>query len=636
MHTNLAAHYDDTTIDVILHQYQCRLCSAFRERYVRDLMQHITKKRKMEINELKKRDGIDRNKRLTDIYVQFGKLLSELRKRDLPDEVIQSINTNIDLINPASGSDEQWRKQLRKTQSDILRLIEKELKLVPKNHYRNIWLALGIAAFGTTWCCLRSQPRQYGIYGYWTADWDSHWVSYRYRTGQKSSALNNFTFNLYRSTKVEKENLFISPFSTYQALLTAYAGSEKKTKQEFEKVLSLHKSGTLDGNDSLLLTEEWVVTPDITISNAIWLDKKLVVEEEYGKWASDKYRSDLRQTDFSNRKAAVSDINGWVSEKTNHRIKKMITDSDLEGDMKMVIANAVYFKGEWQHPFNKIETTSAPFFTSVNDQYKIDFMHITEDLSYFENEELQFISKPYRNSDLSFGIVLPKKIFGIGEIEKKLNDEWTNEITEGAGYIKTELSMPKIKLESGYELSDALKSEGLQSTFSSEADFSGITKAAPLQLSKVLHKTWIELDEEKTEAAAATATGIHIKGLSSHKISKKVFKADHPFVFFVFANQSKAILFIGRYVKPTNGDEIEKEEGKHNLEKRKQEKFSMDKPGNGILIVVDNKIVSQDELQTIHPDDIESMNVYKDKKEISNYSSKNYDCVIVVTLKKNP
>lgn len=102
----------------------------------------------MEINVLKMRDGLDRNKRLTDIYVQFEKLLSELRKRDLPDEVVHSINTNIDLIDMATESEEQWKKQLRKTQSDILRLIEKELKLVPKNHYRNIWMALGIAAFG--------------------------------------------------------------------------------------------------------------------------------------------------------------------------------------------------------------------------------------------------------------------------------------------------------------------------------------------------------------------------------------------------------------------------------------------------------------------------------------------------------
>lgn len=102
----------------------------------------------MGINELRKRKGIGENKQLIDTYIQFEKLLTQLRKRKLPDEVVQAINTNIDLIDPDPGTEEDLRKQLRKTQSDILRLIEKELKLVPKNHYRNVWLALGIAAFG--------------------------------------------------------------------------------------------------------------------------------------------------------------------------------------------------------------------------------------------------------------------------------------------------------------------------------------------------------------------------------------------------------------------------------------------------------------------------------------------------------
>ena len=171
---------------------------------------------------------------------------------------------------------------------------------------------------------------------------------------------------------------------------------------------------------------------------------------------------------------------------------------------------------------------------------------------------------------------------------------------------------------------------GLKTAFTSQADFSGITKEAPVQLSKVMHKTWIELDEEKTEAAAATATGVMIKGLPSYK----VFKADHPFVFFVYDNQSKAILFIGRYVKPGNGEEIEKDNLTHNLEKRKQEKFEVGNAGDEILYVVDNKRVTQAEFRAINADDIESVNVYKDKKEISKYSSKNYGGVIVVTLKK--
>jgi serpin B len=150
-----------------------------------------------------------------------------------------------------------------------------------------------------------------------------------------------------------------------------------------------------------------------------------------------------------------------------------------------------------------------------------------ESIIYFENEDYQFISKPYRFSELSFCIILPKRLFGIEAIEKKLNNEFYSEILDSAYYIKTALSIPKIKLESSFELSDALKSAGLKTAFNIEADFSGITKEEPIQFSKILHKTWIELDEEKTEATAATATGIRIRGLPSYK----VFNADHPFVF---------------------------------------------------------------------------------------------------------
>ncbi len=445
-----------------------------------------------------------------------------------------------------------------------------------------------------------------------------------------SYSLNSYSFDLFHETKVEKENLLLSPFGTYYALLMAYEGSKNKTKQEFEKVLYLNNSGSLDNNYFQNFANKSDSCPGFKVSNAIWLDKNYVVEGEYSKSVSDKYRSDFEQTEFADTKTAVSDINGWVSEKTNRKINEIISDADIDADTKLVISNAVYFKGEWLLKFNNQETISAPFFTSIENQYKVDFMNITESLRYFENDEYQFISKPYRNSDLSFGIILPKTLFGLEEIEKKLNNEFYNELLDSEYYIKTALSIPKLKLESSLELSDALKSEGLKTAFTSEADFSGITKEAPVQLTKVLHKTWIELDEDKTEAAVATATGLRITGLPSYK----VFKADHPFVFFVFDNQSRAILFIGRFVKPANGEEIEKENLTHNLEYRKQEKFAAGNVGNGVLIVLDNKIVSQAEFQTINPDDIESMNVYNDGKEVSKYSSKNYDGVIVVTLKK--
>ena len=450
------------------------------------------------------------------------------------------------------------------------------------------------------------------------------------QTNDYSSSLNNFSFDLYHETKVEKENLFLSPISTYYTLLMAYEGSKKKTKQEFEKVLYLNNYISKDDKPLQNFATKLDSSPGLNLSNSIWLDKNFVLEGEYCKSVSGNYLSDFEQTEFVKPKTAVSDINEWGSNKTNRKIIEIISDSDINADTKLVIANAVYFKGEWLIKFDKEKTISAPFFTSIENQYKADFMKITESLQYFENDEYQFISKPYRNSDLSFGIILPKKLFGIEEIEKKLNNEFYNEILDSAYYIKTALSIPKLKLELSYELSDALKRAGLNTAFTNKADFSGITKDAPIQFSKVLHKTYIELDEEKTEAAAATVAITRITGLPSYKI----FKADHPFVFFIFDSKYRVILFMGRYFKPAEGEMIAEENLLDNLEKRKQERFAVGNAGNGVLFVVDKKIFSQADFQTINPEDIESVNIYKDKEEIAKYSSKNYDGVVVVTLKK--
>jgi serpin B len=450
------------------------------------------------------------------------------------------------------------------------------------------------------------------------------------QTNDYSSPLNNYSFNMYRDTKVEKENLFISPLSTYYALLMVYEGSKKKTKDEFEKVLYLNNSDSLKNNFLHNIASESDRYPGLKVSNAIWLDKSLVVEGKYSRSVSNIYFSDFEQTEFANKEAAVSDINRWVSEKTNHRINEIVSESDMDANIKLMISNAVYFKGEWLFKFDKQKTISAPFFTNFENQYKIDFMNMTESLQYFENDEYQFISKPYKNSDLSFCVILPKELFGIEEIEKKMDNDFFNEILDSSYYVKTALTIPKLKLESIYELSGALKSAGLKTAFTSDANFSGITKEAPVQLSKVLHKTWIDLDEEKTEAAAATEAGVRITGLPSYK----VFKADHPFVFFVIDNQSKAIWFMGRYVEPTNGEKIVEESLMHNLDKRKQEKFAVGNLGRGVLILIDEKIASQAELEAINSDDIESIIICKDNKEVAKYTSKNYDGVIVVKLKK--
>jgi serpin B len=451
------------------------------------------------------------------------------------------------------------------------------------------------------------------------------------QTNYYSNSLNSYSFDLFRVLKIDNENLLLSPLSTYNALLVVYEGSRNKTKQEFEKTLYLDNSGSIKNDFTNNLASKSNSRSIFTVSNAIWVDKSVKIDEVYRNSVSNKYFSGFEQTDFTNVELAVSVINGWVSEKTNRRINEIVSSSNISSDTKMLISNIVYFKGEWLNKFEKQKTITAPFFTNAENQYKVDFMNMIENLQYFENDEFQFISKPYKESNLSFCIILPKKLFGIEEIDKKMNTNFLKEIIDSSYSAKASLFIPKLKLESIYEMEDALKTIGLKTAFTSQADFSGITREVPLMLSKVLHKTWIELDEEKTEAAAATAVLVRITGLPSYK----VFKADHPFTFFVIDNRSSAIIFIGRYIKPTHAEKVERESLKNNLENRMQEKFSIGNEYKELLYVVDKKILTRAEFEAINPEDIESISIIKDKEEISKYSAGKFGGALIIKLKKN-
>jgi len=446
-----------------------------------------------------------------------------------------------------------------------------------------------------------------------------------------NNSINRYSLDLYHQTKVESENLFLSPLSTYFLLLMAYEGSENKTKQEFEKVLYLNSSDSLKNSSQHNIASKLATNPNFKVYNAIWIDKNLPIKAEYSERVINKYSSEIKQTDFSNIQSAISEINNWVSDKTNHRITEIVNVYTINSNVKVLLSNAVYFKAEWLNKFEKQQTKSELFYSNSENQYKIDFMKKTEKLQYFENEELQLISKPYKDSTLSFCIILPKKLFGIGEIEEKLNSEMFDKIINNTNYALTSLSIPKFSLEFDYQLSESLKNLGLRTALSYEADFSGITQT-PLTLGSVVHKTWFELDEEKTEAVAATTTSL-ITGLHP---SYKVFNADHPFVFCIIDKSTKTILFMGRFTEPVGGVKIVEnmDNLKTNLEKRNEEKTTITYKPDNLMYVVDKKIITQDELRTINPADIESINVIKDKEEISNYSTVQYDGIIEITLKK--
>lgn len=449
-----------------------------------------------------------------------------------------------------------------------------------------------------------------------------------------SNSINSYSCDLYRESIKENENLLLSPLSTYYVLLMAYEGAKEKTKQEFEKVLYLRSSKLIKENYFYNFWYDSIPCGGFEVNNAVWLDKNLNTEPEYKSSVSDKYFSDLKQTDFSNPSSAISVINQWVSDKTNGKIKEIVNDENVTSETKLLLSNSVYFKGEWLEKFDKRHTHSATFFASAENQYKIDFMKKIDILKYYENTDFQFISKPYKSSNLSFCILLPKKLFDIEDIEKKLSTEFLNTVLDSTYNINTSITIPKLKLEYDIELSEVLKKAGLKSAFTTNANFSGITKEIPLKLGQVVHKTWIELDEEKTEAAAATTAPIMIG--SARMTSFKIFNADHPFIFFIIDNSTHAILFMGRYVEPTKGAKIDdsKESLVLNIENRKKENFDIGKPRKGILYVVNEQIISYDEFKSINPKDVESLNLFKKREDINKYSMETYDGMIVVKTKK--
>lgn len=447
-----------------------------------------------------------------------------------------------------------------------------------------------------------------------------------------TAPLNNYSFDLYHQLKNEEENILLSPLSTYYALLMAYEGSKGETREEFEKILHL-QTGSRKTMNSLLspLNDNQQGYP---IFNAIWTDNNLVVKETYKKTLARNYSSGIMQTDFKNKETAVSVINGWITEKTNDKIREVINSSNIKDSTSIVIVNTVYFKGEWLNKFDKQKTKEATFFTSEENQYNVDFMNITEHLPYFETDTYQFISKPYKDSHLSFCIILPKEIFGIHKMEKEMDADFLKGVLDSTRTAQTLVSLPKLKLESSFELSNVLKDMGLNTAFSEHADFSGITTEVPVSLDRIVHKTLIEIDEEKTEAAATTATTYYIRGIPSYQVF--TFKADHPFIFFVIDNRSKAILYMGKYSKPTDGVPIENESLASNLEKRENEKFFLVNQPQKILFIIDEKIQTQADFNKINPSDIKSFSIIKNKEKIREYSSGDYEGAIIITLNHSP
>ncbi len=377
---------------------------------------------------------------------------------------------------------------------------------------------------------------------------------------------NEFAFDLYARLRSTEGNLFFSPYSISTALALTYCGARGETETEMATVLHLPTAPgkTKTAKDVIgqmrfhsafgkiikdLNSRGEKGGYQLNVANALWGQKGYGFIEEYLELIENNYGGKLNEVDFVRAtEAARKTINRWVEQKTNNKIQNLIQKGVLDSMTRMVLTNAIYFKGNWASQFKKDKTKDAPF--TLIDGKKVDaaMMNQTAEFGYLETENFQGIELPYVDDELSMIIMLPKEIDGLDEFEKTLTVENLSKWQSKLRKREVNVSVPKFKMTSQFGLASVLKSMGMTDAFSSNANFSGINGKRDLFISAVIHKAYVDVNEEGTEAAAATAVTIKLTSVMPSRIP--VFRADHPFLFLIRDNHSGSILFIGRVMNP--------------------------------------------------------------------------------------
>jgi len=381
---------------------------------------------------------------------------------------------------------------------------------------------------------------------------------------------NEFAVELYARLRGNEGNLFFSPYSISTALALTYSGARGQTESQMSAVLHFPIFAKQD-------KKSWIssaVIPDrnqfasvfaeiikdlngrgekggyeLRVANALWGQKDYGFLEEYLELIGTNYGGNLNEVDFIRAaETARKTINKWVDKKTNNKIKNLIQKDVLDSMTRLVLTNAIYFKGNWARQFKKDNTKDAPFILVDGKKVDAAMMNQKTEFGYMETNSFQGLELPYVDDDLSIIILLPKKIDGLDELEKILTVENLTKWLSKLYKREVVVSIPKFKMTSQFGLASVLKSMGMTDAFSSNANFSGINGKRDLFISAVIHKAYIDVNEEGTEAAAATAVTMKLTSIGPARIP--VFRADHPFLFLIRDNHSGSILFIGRVMNP--------------------------------------------------------------------------------------
>jgi len=387
---------------------------------------------------------------------------------------------------------------------------------------------------------------------------------------QVVNANNQFAFDLYSELdKSEDSNIFYSPYSISAALAMTYEGAKGQTADEMKSVFHFPESNILRPNFAAIYNKINKKNKPYKLStgNALWAQYDYTFLDEYMNRVEQYYGGKAANVDFrqaEEREKSRQTINAFIEEQTNDKIKELIPKGILTERTRLVLTNAIYFKGTWEWEFDKSDTRDQDFKITPTNIVKTPMMYMDPDkakFNYADLEKLQILELPYKGEDISMLILLPKQgeDYDYETGERIISDYTLKDIELSAEKLKEykaqmketkldSISLPKFEFDSKYFMKDTLSAMGMPTAFTSDADFSGMDGTLNLYIDTVIHQAYVKVDEEGTEAAAATAVIMVEKSVA---MPRNVFRADHPFVFIIQEKETGNILFMGRVTDPT-------------------------------------------------------------------------------------
>lgn len=353
-----------------------------------------------------------------------------------------------------------------------------------------------------------------------------------------------FAFSLMKEMYKSDEQLFLSPLSAQAALMMVANGASGETYRQITNVIGYDGYNINELNSMYGKIVEGLrkvdTSTDLEMANSIWTAKGMSVNKTFKDLVTENYDAESGDVDFLSQ-SDIDRINQWCDSKTHGMIPTIISNPD--GNLKLLILNALYFKGQWSHKFNKNMTSKDVFKSLSGKESQLDFMRQTEEFSYYVDDELQFCVLPFGNKGFCMDILLPRENVDFTDFINRLDYKKFSNCLTKLQTAEVMMSVPKLKFEYECRMSDVLKKLGMDVPFSPEADFSNISKNE-LRISEVKQKAAFEMDEEGAKAAAVTSVGM---ANSVGPVASVSFTVDRPFVFTIRETSTNAILFLGTY-----------------------------------------------------------------------------------------